>query len=596
MKKNIFIMGIGWHLCSSITLINNGKLVYAVSEERFSRKKNDDNFPINAIKDALKQFNIKINDIDYFAITSKKGPPATEHIKSMSGWGVDDYLKQQNDYWYPRIIKKINNLDELKIMRNSYNLKNKYKKLILKTFGNKKLDSKFQKKRKDFYASILNVPKNKIYEIDHHTCHAYYSYYSSNFRNRNVLSLTMDGYGDGCNATINYFDKNGIFQNLYKFSNCNLARLYRYITLLLGMKPNEHEYKVMGLAPYGERKNFINRAYNLFSKTMYVSGTKFDYKTKPDDYYFWFKKKLDGMRFDQVAYGLQKYTEDIVKKWFYNCIKKFKIGNVVFSGGVSMNVKANGQILKLKNLKKLFVGGTGSDETLSLGAAIYLANEKKVYNKNTNLFNLYLGPKASDNELQDIKKFTKGKNLKILKYKDHKKISRFLEKGLIFGRCVGKMEFGARSLGNRSIIADPKVPYITNKINDAIKNRDFWMPFAPVIIEEKSKKYLKHTEKSFSPHMTIAYETHKIAEVDMPACLHPRDKTARAQILRKNENEKFYNLLNDFCKLTKRPSLLNTSFNLHGFPIVKDLKDAFYVFYNSKLDGLITDNFIVLKK
>ena len=125
------------------------------------------------------------------------------------------------------------------------------------------------------------------------------------------------------------------------------------------------------------------------------------------------------------------------------------------------------------------------------------------------------------------------------------------QKGLIFGRCVGKMEFGARSLGNRSIIADPKVPQITNKINDAIKNRDFWMPFAPAIIEEKSKKYFKQTEKCFSPHMTIAYETHKIADNDMPACLHPRDKTARAQILRKNENEKFYNLLNDFCKCVK---------------------------------------------
>ena len=104
-------MGIGWHLCSSITLIKNGKLVYAASEERFSRKKNDDNFPINAIKDALKQFNIKINEIDYFAITSKEGPPASELVKSMSEWSVDDYLKQQNHYWYPKIVKKIKNLN-----------------------------------------------------------------------------------------------------------------------------------------------------------------------------------------------------------------------------------------------------------------------------------------------------------------------------------------------------------------------------------------------------------------------------------------------------------------------------------------------------
>ena len=149
MEKNTFIMGIGWHLCSSITLIKNGKLVYAVSEERFTRKKNDESFPINAIKDALIQFNIKIDEIDYFAITSTEGPPATEIIKSMSRWSVDDYLKQQNDYWYKKIVKKIKNLDELKIMRSSYKL-DKYKKLLLKKFGNKNLDLKYQKNRENF--------------------------------------------------------------------------------------------------------------------------------------------------------------------------------------------------------------------------------------------------------------------------------------------------------------------------------------------------------------------------------------------------------------------------------------------------------------
>ena len=154
-------MGIGWHLCSSVTLIKNGKLVFAASEERFSRKKNDDNFPINAIKSALKQFDIKIKEVDYFAITSKEGPPASELVKSMSEWDVDDYLKQQNDYWYPKLYKKRKNLNELKIMRDSYSLKDKYKKLLLKNFSNKNLDLEYQKKRKDFFAKILNVSKKK---------------------------------------------------------------------------------------------------------------------------------------------------------------------------------------------------------------------------------------------------------------------------------------------------------------------------------------------------------------------------------------------------------------------------------------------------
>lgn len=594
-KKKTYILGVGWHLCSSIALVVDGKISYAASEERFSRVKNDDNFPIRAIKDCLKTFNIKIKDIDYFAITSKFCPPASELIKSMSRWGVADYLKQQNDYWFPKIIEKKRGLDELKIMSQSFKTKDKYKKLLLNTFKGKNMDKNFLKGRKNFFSKILKVPKNKIYEIDHHTCHNFYSYFASNFRNKKVLSLTMDGYGDGNNATVNYFNERSDYRNLSKINNCNLARLYRYVTLLLGMKPNEHEYKVMGLAPYGEKLKKFSKVYQILKNTMYVKGIKFKYKVMPKDYFFWFKKKFDGQRFDQIAYGLQKYSEEIIFNWVKNCIRKYKIKNVVFSGGVSMNVKANGKLLDIKELKNLFVAGTGSDETLCFGAAIYLAKMKNVYNTSSNLLNLYLGPKTSSNEIQEIKKLKNKKNYRIIKYKDHKMISKLLMKGYIFGRCVGRMEFGARSLGNRSIIADPKIPYITNKINDAIKNRDFWMPFAPVILAEKSKKYLKKTIKAFSPHMTIAYETKAPAEIDMPACLHPKDKTARAQILRKNENKKFYELLSDFYSLTKRPCLMNTSFNLHGYPIVRNLKDAFYVFENSKLDGLITDNYVILK-
>ena len=586
------ILGIGWHLCSTVSLFVDDKITYIASEERFTRVKNDDSFPINALKDLLSFNKLKLDEIDYFAIASTTTPCAEELIKSYSQWSVKDYLKQQNEYWFPKIYKN-KNLNELKVMKGSYKILDPFKKKLIKEFGYKNIDFKFAKNRKYFFSKILNVPIEKIIEVDHHTCHAHYSYFASSFKNEKILSLTLDGYGDGVNATVGIFDKNGKYKRVFNTQNCNLGRLYRYMTLVLGMKPNEHEYKVMGLAPYGKSK-YSKDILKIFESTMQVKGINFRYKVKPKDYYFWFKKKLDGYRFDNIAYALQQYVENIISKWVYNVIKKFKIKTLVYSGGISLNVKANGKLLELKNLKKFFVAGAGGDESISTGAALYVATNKKIISKK-NLHNLYLGPSINPKEEENIIKKFRAKRYKVIKIKSQKLIAKKLLDGKVLARCVDRMEFGPRSLGNRSILADPKNASVVNKINETIKNRDFWMPFAPIVLDKFAKKYLLNVDKIFSPHMTVAYKTKKIASYHMVAGLHPKDKTARAQILTKKINPKLYELINEFSKLTGRGCMLNTSFNLHGFPIVNNLTEAFYVMNNSSLDGLITDRYLILK-
>ena len=181
------------------------------------------------------------------------------------------------------------------------------------------------------------------------------------------MAFTVDGSGDGLNATIGKFDKNGTYVRLYHTDQCFIGRIYRYMTLLLGMKPNEHEFKVMGLAPYGRRK-YAEKALQVFKSTLYVDGIDFKWAQKPTDSYFWFRERLEGIRFDTIAYALQIWVEDLLTEWFTNAIEKFGIDKVVVAGGVAMNIKAMGKIASLPCVRDIFIGGSASDESMAISA------------------------------------------------------------------------------------------------------------------------------------------------------------------------------------------------------------------------------------
>ena len=398
--------------------------------------------------------------------------------------------------------------------------------------------------------------------IEHHRCHATYSYYCSNFRGEDILALTVDGSGDNLNATIGIFDKDGNYTRKYQTSECNIGRIYRYITLLLGMKPNEHEYKVMGLAPYGKAK-YAKKAIDIFKSTLYVDGIEFKWNVKPQDSYFWFKEKLEGIRFDNIAFALQYWVEELLTEWVKNAINKFNINKIVLSGGVAMNIKAMGKIAQLKEVKDIFIGGSASDESMSISAGLCLAQdlnkektESSFDNKNISIPSLYLGPKATDDEeLAAVRSLDK----KFYNVIDHTKpeyIAGLLKDGLILARCAGRMEFGQRALGNRSIIADPINLNIKEKINTAIKNRDFWMPFAPIILDKYASNYLINPKNIYSPFMTIGFDTTELGFDSMRAACHPADKSARPQILKREINIELYEILVEFEKLQKEEHYL----------------------------------------
>ncbi len=588
---------------SSVALLDNKKIVSAVNEERYTRIKNDEIFPAHSIDFCLKESNISASDLDAVAIASFDAN-FDQNLVHLSRWTVHDYLKEQYKRWKPFLIDKTDKeiLPLSKLFPHKVNLDQYPTKYWRETYKKQNREKIHNIEREKIVADYLGIAPNKVKRIDHHKCHAFYSYYSSNMIGKKVLALTVDAMGDGMNATINTFDENGKFKRHYHTDQCAIARIYRYMTLLLGMKPNEHEYKLMGLAPYGKKK-YSEGAFNVFEETLKVSGTDFVWNIKPSDSFFWFKEKLEGYRFDSIAYALQRWTENLLIEWTKNCVQKFGITNVVYSGGVAMNIKAMGKIAELDCVENFFVGGSASDESMAVSAGLCLdqdiLDKKNIKWKSIDyprIKTLYLGPKSNKSEEKELLTKIESLNYNIETDTNPKVIADYLYKGFIVGRCVGRMEFGQRALGNRSILADPRNILTKEKINNAIKNRDFWMPFAPIVLDKAAETYLINPKKIQSPHMTIGFNTTKIGYDKMIAACHQADKTARAQILEKSDNPILYNIIEEFYNLTGCMAVLNTSFNLHGYPIVNSPKDAFFVFENSGLDILVLNNYIIKKK
>ena len=581
-------LGINWGDSSTATIMENNKIVAAYGEERFSRIKNDMSYPKQAIKKCLSEIGDKKIDNVALGAKSYSYESILTHIYKLS---VKDMIWIQNNYYHDLFYKKKKKsfLNALK----KFWKQNQYPKNYWKNVNKEKIHS-FSKDVVDIVSKDLSISKNKIYKIDHHTCHANYAYHTSPFINKKCLVFTMDGYGDGLNATISIGEK-GKLKRIYETKDCIVGRIYSHITLLLGMRRLEHEYKLMGLAPYGE-KYFNKDCYQVFDEILKLEKYNFKFNKKPKDAYFHFKDRLEGFRFDTIASSLQLWVENIVKNWILNTIKSEKINNVCFSGGVGMNAKAMGKLIENKQIKNLWVPGAGQDDSTCVGASIEVQKKLNVKkNFYVDLKNLYFGNNANQDENKFIKKIINKKKYQIIKF-SNKKAAELLSKGKILGRVVDRMEFGPRSLGNRSILADPRNLNTKTKINAKIKNRDFWMPFAPSVLDNCSKEYLIKSEKAIARHMAITFQTTKKGYSKMIAGCHDADKTARAQIVTRKMNKDYHELISAFKKITDCGALLNTSFNLHGFPVVRNLKEAYEVLNKSDLDGLISKNYIFLKK
>jgi carbamoyltransferase len=456
------------------------------------------------------------------------------------------------------------------------------------------LSKLFKKERIENLKKQLEITEDKIFFVDHHTGHAHYAYFMSPFR-ENVLVLTADAWGDGCNSSIWIGNGNNL-ELKHKSPDNSLARIYRNVTLLLGMKPNEHEYKVMGLAPYSTNYQ-SNEPYEIFKKTLYVDGIDFKYNEKPTDSYFWFKERLEGFRFDGIAGGLQRFTEDIMTQWVVNSLKQFGLERIVLSGGLALNIKVNKAISEIEQVNEIFVPSAGGDESQSIGSALYLMNKFGNGQEFHEPTHDYHGPSIDDSSLTDlIEEFNLEKDFEVRHNISNLEIAEFLRDDLIVGRCAGRSEFGPRALGNRSILANPSNIENLKKINTQIKYRDFWMPFTPSILTERISDYIENPKELKSPFMTIGFDSTVLAQRDLVAAIHPSDQTVRPQFVDKENNPEYYDLIKKFESLTGIGGLLNTSMNLHGEPIVSNSHDAIHTLINSELDILIINKTAIIRR
>ncbi len=431
---------------------------------------------------------------------------------------------------------------------------------------------------------------------DHHTCHAATAYYGlrSDSAGR-YLVLTCDGDGDGLCTSLRVMGA-GEHQVVAATSWDNsLGALYSWITFGMGFVPLEHEYKLMGMAPYASDKAATEMA-QVFARYLGFDSTGLEFQRhtfrRTNDLAESLQRDLKGKRFDYICAGLQRFTEDMLCTWTSNAVRATGVRRVVAAGGVFMNVKANKRIGELPEVESFEAFPSCSDETLSIGAFYLEAARRFGDDRVRPLKHFYLG---DDLAAAETRHAVESSGFKVSSPTDiAASVAELLAKGEPVARCAGPMEFGARALGNRSILADPQNQDVVRVINQMVKKRDFWMPFAPMVMHDRQDEYLQNPKRLPSPYMMMTFDSRENFR-EMIAAVHNADLTCRAQILKPEQNPPMHAILEAFARRTGRGVILNTSFNLHGFPIVRTAADALHVFRNSGLQHLQVGPYLVTK-
>ena len=594
------ILGLHDNHNATAALMIDGEIVAAISEERLTHRKNDQNFPLLATQECLRQAGLKGSDLDLVAFSTIDLCPNRVRIKRERNFTVKDWIDEQELYWKPLLIDKQPDAE-----KNYYEflLKDpRFQQPHHYDFSNVpwKFDFSFEERvsiltrlRQQFLKEKFGISPEKVVAYDHHTCHQYYAYFGSPYRDEPCLIFTNDGGGDAANGTLAVARNNKI-EEIARNNHTDLARIYRYITVMLGMKIIEHEFKVMGLAPYASDYE-IEKCRPIFKDIFKIENGMVQYKNRPPELYFHFRNALLPCRFDGIAGAVQEMVEEVSVAWVLDNVKRYDIHRITYSGGVAMNVKMNQKLCELPEVDEFYCPTSGGDESIALGAC-YIANSKNNSKKIAkHIRNNYLGPSYSREEVLRAISSANLTDCKVIPDVSNLEIAGLLKDGYVIGRMSGRMEFGARSLGNRSILANPSLQSIVRKINHQIKFRDFWMPFAPSILDSYVHEYLDNKKELLNDHMTISFNTTERARREIISALHPADFTARAHIVYKEINPGFYDLIEQFAKLTGIGCLLNTSFNLHGDPVVCTPEHALHTLVNSDLDAVIMEDVLVAR-
>lgn len=577
----MYILGIScYYHDAAACLLKDGEILAAAQEERFTRKKHDDSFPANAIKYCLDYAGITSTQLDYIGFYDKplvKFNRILETFISVAPKGVRLFTVAM-----PIWLRQ---------------------KLWIKDLIRKELEY-----------------DGEIIFTEHHQSHAASAFFASPFEDAAIL--TVDGVGEWTTTAYGYGSGNEItLTHEIKFPH-SLGLLYSAFTQYLGFKVNSGEYKVMGLAPYGKpvyydliMENMIdlkddgsfklNMDYFAYTYAQQMISDKlielFGYPPREPE------SKIEPHHFD-IAMSIQRVTEEAMLRMANHLFEETGLRNLCLAGGVALNSVANGRILRETPFEDVFIQPAAGDAGGALGVATFiwhsiLGNKRsaiKIKKNNPNTIgpekdmmqNAYLGPEYSNEE---IKKFLKEKEIIYTELDGEDLLKRTAEIVVdkrVVGWFQGRMEWGPRALGNRSILADPRDKEMQDIVNLKIKFRESFRPFAPTILLDKASEYFEFDRQS--PYMLLVTQVRETKKV-IPAVTHV-DGSARLQTIAREDNPLYYDLIDEFYKITGVPVILNTSFNVRGEPIVCTPEDAYTCFIRTKMDNLVMGNFLLNKE
>lgn len=564
------ILGINMSaLDSSAALLVDGKVEFAVREERLNREKKSRRFPMMAIGACLKQTGITLADVD--CVANSWNPAINLERFNASQAGVARY-KPEHFYGVPSHLLAFLNPQEHLLSEQQFFLA-----------GGKKL---------------------RVAYVNHHECHAAEAFLLSGFDEAAIL--VADAYGE--KASISLARGRGEQAEVLHqvFFPHSLGSFYGSLTQFLGFKPDSDEWKVMGASSFGDPSRYYAPLRNLF----HLDGDRLELDLTYFHFHLFSRPTLYSEKMTEIlgparrpgdpleqrhydiAAAAQKVTEDVLFQILRRLAERTGSKNLCFSGGVAMNSVFNGKVVENTPFERLFLSSSPDDGGTCIGAALWLASREKGYKRQRHLNN-YWGPGSRE---EDIRRELDLYRIAYQPFKEAELLERtagLIAEGEVVGWFQGRMEFGERALGNRSILADPRDPGMKDKVNAVIKFREPFRPFAPSILEEAAGEYFP--DSTPVPFMEKVFPIRPEKRSEIPAVTHV-DGTGRLQTVGKEANPRYYGLIQAFRRKTGVPIVLNTSFNLQGEPIVGTVKDALRTFYSSGMDALAVGECVIEKR
>jgi carbamoyltransferase len=545
-------------------LLQDGRITAAASEERFTRKKHDASFPTQAIRYCLEEGGIQVSDLDYVGFYEK---PLLKFERIITTYTAT----------FPRSYRAFMKAVPLWLREKLWT--------------------------KDLIARELNY-KGEILFAEHHQSHAASTFLISPYQDAAIL--TVDGVGEWATASLAEGHGNEI--RMLKQINYphSLGLLYSAFTYFLGFKVNSAEYKVMGLAPYGEPRYYDH----IMSELVRVQSDG-SFWLNPKYFAYDYGLKMTNGRFEELfdcqprqpesplsqqhkdlAASVQKVTEDVMMRLVSTLHEQTQLDNLCLAGGVALNCVANGRILREGPFRNIFIQPAAGDAGGAIGIAAYIYHTLLGNPRYDGWRNAFLGPAYSGDEIESLLREVGAPYHKLERSELLAKVAQLIEEQNVIGWFQGRMEFGPRALGNRSILADPRQSENRDRVNLKIKFRESFRPFAPAVLEEHSASFFELDCPS--PYMLLVAQVREDKRV-IPSVTHI-DGSARVQTVSREENPIFYDLIQEFYKLTGVPVLINTSFNVRGEPIVCTPQDAFRCFMRTDMDYLVMDNILLDKR